>query len=111
MKTKKCTGVSTSAIHTRQLAEIDLRLLARARFKPDRRPRRPLPRRAQRLERPLHLLIPAGEALRPQLAQQDDPIPADLGAAPLQERPVRVDRFRRTPAARAAATRRAAATA
>ena len=85
MKTKKWTGVATSAIQTLQLPEVDLRLLARAGLKAHRRPRRPPPRRPQRLQRALHLLIAAGEALRPELAEQDDPIPADLRAAPLQK--------------------------
>ncbi len=62
-----------------ELGEVDLRLLVRTRLESHDRPGRPLPRRAQRLERPLHLLIPAREALRPQLAEQDDPIPPTSG--------------------------------
>ena len=87
MKTKKCTGGLDVGDPDPQLAEVDLRLLAGARLEAHGRPRRPPPRRPQRLQRPLHLLIPAGEALRPQLAQQHHPIPAHLRAAPLQERP------------------------
>ena len=67
-----------------QLAEIDLRLLPGARLKAHRRSRRPPARRPQRLKRSLHLLIAAGEALRPQLAKQHAPIPAHLRTAPLR---------------------------
>ena len=77
-----------------QLTEIDLRLLPGARLKAHRRSRRPAARRPQRLERSLHLLIAAGEALRPELAKQHAPIPAHLRTAPRQKLPVRVDRLR-----------------
>jgi hypothetical protein len=76
----------------RQSTPAALRLLPGARLEAHRGSRRPATGRPQGLERPLHLLIAAGEALRPELAEQDDPIPTHLRAAPLQKRAMGVDR-------------------
>ena len=76
-----------------QLPEIDLRLLTRGRLEPHGRARRPPARRPHRLQRPLDLLIAAREALRPELAVQDHPIPPDLGPPARQKQPIGVDRL------------------